>query len=277
MAEHNWRELLDDPEVRSIISRIARTTPPTGDSYLDDDRESYLWDKAVSLAIKHEDRADSLDHRRLWYGHLNARLRHAVHQQRSDVYGRKDVAHAPWEAVRRHAESSRVSLEALTEDYEDAWIPLYADTLIDDGYTRERWPDAPGHHVPYPGDPLTFLLRKERLEEALAHSPSHTRDTRLCADTSCNQIANPRCRGFCSKHYEHWRSRWGTGATCTHDGCDRPVKARDLCLTHYQALRRNNPDAPRCSDPGCDRSAFTQGMCARHYNAAHRARVAARA
>ena len=36
----------------------------------------------------------------------------------------------------------------------------------------------------------------------------------------------------------------GMGETCTYEGCDRPVQARNLCVGHYQQSRRGKPLAP---------------------------------
>lgn len=289
MSEANWRELVADPEVRKIVERIARTTPRTGDAYLDDDRESYLWEKAIAAARAHEDR-DGFDHHKQWYGHLNARLKHAVHQQRSDTYGSLDPA-APHEAVRRSAESNRLSLETLIEDAGDAILYTAHDDIwwpSNDEPRGDTWPDGRSYFAVYltRDDPLWTVLAREQYETAVRHARARERADGhawtvvpgFCSDPGCLRPPYDGCRGMCGGHYERWRSRWGaSGATCITDGCDLPVRGRGLCGTHYAAWRRSDPAAPQCAAPACDKPAFVRGLCARHYNQTVRDHLRARA
>lgn len=61
---------------------------------------------------------------------------------------------------------------------------------------------------------------------------------------------------------------------CTHQGCDRPVKAKGLCRAHYQQWHKYgetwdfgaNPHRGRkaCTFSGCGKDRFARGLCQGH-------------
>ncbi len=62
-------------------------------------------------------------------------------------------------------------------------------------------------------------------------------------------------------------------ATCSEEGCDRPVLARGLCSRDYQRWRARRPadwhepprEKPGCLAGDCPRTARARGYCNRHY------------
>lgn len=110
----------------------------------------------------------------------------------------------------------------------------------------------------------------------------------LCMAGGCERIAV--AKGFCSKHYQHFRT-WGhptnrtdgNGAvsiaqsrnkTCKVPDCDRDVQAKGLCSRHYQKSRYDpnfDPSkaegfkSPHCIVLGCEKEAVSRGMCMAHY------------
>lgn len=62
-------------------------------------------------------------------------------------------------------------------------------------------------------------------------------------------------------------------ATCSEEGCDRPVLARGLCSRDYQRWRLHRPadwseplkERPKCLVGDCPREGRTKGYCNRHY------------
>jgi|GEM_PF-4672687 len=279
MSEHDWRELVDDPEVTKIVEAVAHGTPPSGDPYLDDDRLSYLFERAIHTA-RGFDTATGVR----WYAYLYSALRRDVWQQRADIYGRTDGP--PGERARREAESDRVSLEGLMwPDGSDSpapyegWLP---EPPRPDDWTgpegRIHNPDSPGRHPWDPNDPETVLIHSGTIRTALTVARGIAGSAGLAATVTTGVCSSPGCsrpvpktahtrQGLCSRCYEDFRSRWGTNdKACKIGDCTRPVKGRDLCGTHYAAWRRQNPDAPECTVEGCDKPGSTAGMCANHYN-----------
>lgn len=52
-------------------------------------------------------------------------------------------------------------------------------------------------------------------------------------------------------------------ATCSSDGCDKPVKSRFLCSSHYHLYRTSQG---QCSIPDCGKPLFCRGWCTAHYS-----------
>jgi hypothetical protein len=62
-------------------------------------------------------------------------------------------------------------------------------------------------------------------------------DDRICTEPGCDKPL--KSRGWCSMHYERWRSAEHSGHVkprlpCSVDGCDDPVKAHGWCNMHYR-------------------------------------------
>lgn len=56
--------------------------------------------------------------------------------------------------------------------------------------------------------------------------------------------------------------------TCTEDGCERQIHARQLCTRHYSRWlkgRNANKPRPECSIEGCRRPSWSRGWCQSHY------------
>jgi len=68
--------------------------------------------------------------------------------------------------------------------------------------------------------------------------------------------------------------------TCTVEGCQRRMHARDLCGAHYQQVRStggvSSPSVRpynvrrQCSVPGCDDTHYSRDVCSRHYQRVRR-------
>ncbi|MCS7464929.1 hypothetical protein N0M98_33135 [Paenibacillus doosanensis] len=63
--------------------------------------------------------------------------------------------------------------------------------------------------------------------------------------------------------------------SCSIEGCDRPVKAKQLCSTHHQRLLRNGSplivrkkskkEPKQCGWINCKQYAVSKGYCPKHY------------
>lgn len=62
--------------------------------------------------------------------------------------------------------------------------------------------------------------------------------------------------------------------TCSVEGCEKPVQAREMCQAHWWHWRKANPDKVRkyqksadgkCEVEGCDRPSDARLMCNMHY------------
>lgn len=58
--------------------------------------------------------------------------------------------------------------------------------------------------------------------------------------------------------------------TCSVDGCESQVLARDMCSRHYQAFRKSHPDELKvrrtgCAVEGCEGKHASKGFCGPHY------------
>src|SRR5262245_12882461 len=89
------------------------------------------------------------------------------------------------------------------------------------------------------------------------------------------------CRGWCTLHYQRWRSHGTTAdprrqpnpdGRCLVAGCSRPERTRGWCGTHYSRwLRQGSVEDPQpklrdpCSAEGCGRPATALGWCDMHY------------
>lgn len=98
---------------------------------------------------------------------------------------------------------------------------------------------------------------------------------RICSVGGCDSTV--RARDWCGMHYARWARTGnaesatrpyikGNTATCSIDGCARPVGkrgARGLCPLHYG--RRRTAIADKCSIDGCTKAALSRGLCPMHY------------
>lgn len=54
-------------------------------------------------------------------------------------------------------------------------------------------------------------------------------------------------------------------ATCTIDGCDRPLSAKGMCKMHYGRAWRATAVRPPCTIEGCGLPTEAVGFCSKHY------------
>lgn len=62
-------------------------------------------------------------------------------------------------------------------------------------------------------------------------------DFKACCVDNCNGNATNSAggrRGYCSKHYWHWKLSRPSAPTCSVDGCLSPQYAKSLCNKHWQ-------------------------------------------
>lgn len=254
MAEHDWRELLDDPEVENVVNRvfagIGRRYYASSNSTLAlDDLESWLWDEAVRVAESYPGPPpNAYDPPRHFHANLYRNLAGAITNgwHYSDYAGARNSA-------RRNATTHTTSLDAELED----------------GHRRTEELGALGTRRAAANDPIAILMRAERLEHAIhraehqaAHGTFHTETSPYCSENLCLQPTF--AGGLCSKHYSRQRQAWGD--TCTVDGCTNGVRATGLCSTHYTAHRKASPNAATCSHQDCTKTVNARGLCATHYN-----------
>ncbi|MBX9243422.1 hypothetical protein ICW40_01200 [Actinotalea ferrariae] len=261
MAEHNWRELLDDPEVERIVGKVSRIEGRRiyhhpNDALLLDDLESYLWDASVRVAEK-ADFAPADPH---WYAWLYAGLRMIATQHRSKTVGEYGS----------HQQRARtrgiLSIDAEMEHHAETGG---GHSL----FTRQLTAS----------DPLAHILHVEQLEAAIRRAAAATARGGAyititedgCSEPLCNQPAVTT--GRCQKHYAQHRAHWVV-ETCTITDCTKPIQARGLCGAHYFHARKANADAwqaqretPRgCAIEGCTRRHKGYGYCRLHLDQARR-------
>jgi hypothetical protein len=99
-----------------------------------------------------------------------------------------------------------------------------------------------------------------------------------CVIESCEKEAKAP-RGWCWKHYNHWRRQGDplahfTQAVCDVEGCTSPSRANDMCDKHYRRVKSHGDPSIRltmpagiCSEAGCETQTFGRGLCQRHYYA----------
>lgn len=108
--------------------------------------------------------------------------------------------------------------------------------------------------------------------------------TAACAVAECGSPA--MARGWCSMHYQRWRShgdathtplRHGSPAaeerTCSVADCERilvPPHGRGMCGLHYKRWMRNGAPVVRrkrnvCAIDGCELLCEGRGWCSKHY------------
>lgn len=98
-----------------------------------------------------------------------------------------------------------------------------------------------------------------------------------CAEETCDRKV--RTRGWCSMHYQRWRTTGTTAArppapkVCTEDGCTAKVIGRGWCSTHYARWwRSQQPPKPVrvrptvCSIEDCPDPVLARGWCNKHYH-----------
>ena len=125
MAEHDWKQLLDDPEIEGIIGRV-RNGPGRrfyghgagSDALALDDLESWLWDKAVDIAIRYTRAVDNTrvrDATRHWHAWLYVTLNRAIVQgeHRTNFKGK------PGSSRRDLVDHTGASIEQVAEAYGD--------------------------------------------------------------------------------------------------------------------------------------------------------------
>ncbi|MFG2677063.1 HNH endonuclease signature motif containing protein [Streptomyces sp. NPDC048445] len=93
-----------------------------------------------------------------------------------------------------------------------------------------------------------------------------------CSIEECSGAA--RRKGWCLEHFRRWEKtgdpapsrlrRIPLSATCSEDGCDKPVDSKGRCSYHYGKHHRDT--APLCAVEGCPnpRAAASHGLCQKH-------------
>ncbi len=262
MAEHDWRDLLDDPHIETVINRALRAGRDRywrrNDALLYDDLTSWIWDRAVDIALWFDVTrfTDVTNPRDLWHAVLYTQLVKSI--RRGDHLEHALGNHGSDQDLAMRAQKS---IQAEEERLGDA-----------------AWSHALFRHAITQADPLGVVLRLEHLERLArkAHNAARhglhnpTEHDGLCVEPMCLRPVLPNAPqwGRCSVHYAKARELWIVG-TCTVDGCTGPAKARGLCPTHYAQERRTDTTTPRCSMPDCERPARTRGLCESHYSIAH--------
>lgn len=233
MGQHDWKDLLDDPDVERTIERVLRVaafTTHAGDrnrlAY--DDLRSWIWDEAVAVAVRYT--PDVIDPRETtgiadhFRGFLYKGLRdYGLRQHLSVFYGRPGT---PERAT------SRTSLEAELEAEGDQAL-------------RQTSTVSLGNPYPSASDPVQVLLYIERLEERLAQ-PTRPIEDETCLEPMCPDP--PTTAGRCQRHYQ--REHLHDNPACTVDGCDEPQRSKGLCDRHYRTRRRES-GARTCAVDGC--------------------------
>lgn len=264
MAEHDWKQLLEDPEIEGIIRRVRfgpglrLYRPPTVDgvNIEFDDLESWLWDEAVNVAMRYSTttfHTAMYDARRHWTSWLYVSLKNAVLNGKhlNSMYGRRDSA-------KRELHYATVSIEEATEAFGDS---LGGHTRGGHARTVERT---------WRLDPVTQLIHIENLERLVDRARERTGTTYtvesngICTENLCT--APTFTAGLCARHYHRDRTAWGD--QCSVDTCTQGARAKGLCVTHYNQARNADPNRTQCSADGCDRPVSSRGMCGTHYSAA---------
>lgn len=256
MAEHDWREILDDPGIEHVITQALkvgkRFYSHPDSALLYDDLTSWIWDRAVDVAMWFDvtNFTNVRDPRDLWHGVLYTQLVKSI--RRGD-----------------HLEATAGAAGSAKD------LAMKAQRSIDREREREAGDAAFGafllRHGLASADPLAVLLRCERLEALIrqarynAHHGVTVDFGGYCSEPTCCRPAD--ARGLCATHYAKARELWIVG-TCAVDGCTGPAKSRGMCPTHYEQAKRADRGGARCSEAGCDRPARTRGLCASHYSLA---------
>ena len=254
MAEHDWKQLLDDPEVVEVVRRVyngpgRRYYSSSRQALALDDLESWLWDRAVDLAERYSAppaaSADPADRfRRFLYVSLKRAITEGWHY--NGFAGKPESSRR---AINDHSISLDLELEGGHRHIEEA-------------------ASLAGNRRINPNDPLAVMLHLERLQRLLgraerqaATGPYLTQSSPYCSENLCLQPASTK--GLCKKHYQRESRAWG--GTCSVQDCTGGVIAKGLCSTHYGAQLRARPDRPSCSADGCTNSAKARGLCDKHY------------
>lgn len=82
-----------------------------------------------------------------------------------------------------------------------------------------------------------------------------------CTAEGCDRPVH--AKQLCDRHYRRTR----THPPCSLEGCDRPVHAKGLCDPHYRRTRTRPP----CTVAGCDKPQQGHGLCLMHHRRAYRA------
>lgn len=255
MAEHDWKQLLDDPEIEGIIRRV-HAGPGRRFYYRSlhalsyDDLESWLWDRAVDIAMAYNRKdftGNFYDSDRHWKAWLYTALNNDIFRGRHlrAMRGRNGSA-------RRETEDATLgSVEHLHETYGDA-VFRHENNGIHHHITRD--------------DPLGVILRVDFLERTLAKvirdAPGYVTET----DTTCREplcTKHTEALGLCQQHYLAYRRNWLTGQ-CAVDGCTNGAVSKNLCGGHYSAARKERLKDQSCKIEGCQGNVRVRGYCDRH-------------
>ena len=256
MAEHNWKQLLDDPEIEGIVARAYkgpghRYYGTTRNSLALDDLESWLWDCAVKVAENYPGAPpNAYDPRGHFRAHLYQSLAKAIMGgwHYSEFAGKRDS-------------SRRAAMTTITSfDLE----------LEGGGRHVEESASLAVHRRLRSNDPLAILLHIERAQDLLDRAEHQAAAGAFVAESSpyCSEnlcLQPTHAGGLCAKHYYQQRRAWG--GTCSVEGCTNGVQSKGLCPTHYSAARRARTDAPTCKHEGCTSKVKARGLCSVHYNA----------
>lgn len=284
MSQTDWKELLDDEEVRRIVTKVVngpgrRMYNPYGRAaLLFDDLESYLWDRSVDIAMSFEWDQTSQGQARddderdpdLWYRVLYSSLVTACTFLIGQTGMRGSAKREAWNrgvaSVEGVAEAAARGESVNLESRLDLSDPFW-------------W-----HHVSR-SDPLGILLRRERLLAMIRAAEHRARQGAYVTETSPDVLCRePLCRnlahsaGYCRGHYRHHFVRWGrldgTSPACDIDNCDLVATSRGMCHVHYiqEAKRRRaeddwwiDPEPGPCTVDGCQRIEKALGLCPMHY------------
>ncbi|GAB2474434.1 hypothetical protein [Xylanimonas ulmi] len=227
MAEWDWRELLDDPDVTDVVHRVwyyAERTFYNGpnDALALDDLSSWLWERAAEVAMKYDasvmDARDLRAPERYWQAFLYKALKqHGLPAHRRLWFGR--------------ASSARAALIPRGSLDEERGDPASGDAPTKDIFGNRRLQAV---------DPLAVVLLLERLEEKIASGePIEECEPvvdGVCVHAGCDRPPRKGTRGLCAVHYRADLDR--RNPDCGVEGCTNPMKCKGLCANHYEALRR---------------------------------------
>jgi 5-methylcytosine-specific restriction endonuclease McrA len=99
---------------------------------------------------------------------------------------------------------------------------------------------------------------------------------KLCSITGCPDLAKAS-RGWCWKHYNHWRRQGDPLArfialACSIESCEKKSRVAGMCDTHYRRIRKYGDPSSRlvrqpktCTKDACNRPSRSTGLCSEHY------------
>ncbi|WP_324650992.1 hypothetical protein [Georgenia sp. H159] len=260
-------------DVCNMVFRIvgAKYYAAHHDVSLRADLEDWLIVRAVELAQTWapSDPVPADDLTRRWRTWLTVSLKDQARFHFRDMVGKSEEAQA--------AHHGQQSLERLTEDNGDDWLPVRLH----------------GHDL-FTGDPEHVYFRMlhltEQLDRAERHiaehgGPSYTTESIYCIEPGCMTHAATGKRGYCDRHYRQHMKHWGRAdgaATCSEDDCPLVAYSRGWCKQHYDRARREGiaagtwqarayAHATGCQVPDCGAPVKARSLCEKHYRATRRA------